>query len=409
MVRFPPIRRRVLLGLRSPGLFLAAALAFVAARASDRPSAPTPTALRVVAPQKLTPGTRHLVRIEVLMPRATQWQAADPELFEAAVTGDAQIASDPSGRPTNPFEIEPYAAHRGEAALTVRYADLLHEERLQIAPQAPQGALRLAFGGRCALGMTRARQGILEEASPSPPAASCFQGIGIAMPSAAEAWESRVDESPYGWCFGDAQASMLQIAIQPTLEPENDNDDWQQTDAAKFNFTSLDRVLSMVRQAQQAQPNVRVYASLEGLPAWIAAGREPPAPGVVGGKALSNIDVARESAEHLWAVWQYASSRGVDIDYMRALAPAEWRGDRERTDGDQTEREGADWEAAQAADRETAWKLHDETLAALEQLAAQRGKLAKSPQWIFPEELGPRPGGSERPSVRRPSARRPSG
>jgi O-glycosyl hydrolase len=323
-------------------------------------------AVRLVGPNQLAPDTHHLVRVEVLLPGKRQWQLADPDQFTVTLQGALELVADPAAVLVNPFAVKVVLATPvpqdgksqssptppGTGLVRINYQGVMHEERLQIGPQAPVGKLTVSI---------------------DPSSSRCVKqqldGFGGGVMFYDNQWELSSGDELYRWCFADVQTSLLHLLIRPDFEPSNDNDDWQQVDWAEMDFRAAERCLNIAHRAKQIRPQLKLYASLYSPPAWMktegtTSGKQGLRPGP---------SYPQELAEYVFAFLKHAAERDVPIDYLALFNEPDWP---HNQDG------------LYVPDAAQLCQLFGVVTDALEELLSASKDAPPMPRLVFPDALG---------------------
>jgi hypothetical protein len=308
-----------------------------------------PQAIRASGPDVLNRAGRTFVLVEGLFDGKT-WRALDPGNFSVKVSGNGKLLEDPSGKAMNPFEIRADDADSGRIVVEIRSGDR-------------------ALTRSIALGTPKAIASI--EAAISPGVTSHrFAGLGGGVLFYDNQFDIAATDEIYDWCFRDVKTSFLHVLIRPDYEKENDNDNWQVLDLARFDFKSLERPIRIIKKAKERNPEVKLYASLYSPPAWMKSNISTS--GV--GSLKDGLFYRQELAEYVFAYLKYMHKHGITIDYLGFFNEPDFR--HEHQDG------------MHFADLGVLADTFIATSRSLDTLIAKDTDLKKPPAYVFPDTLG---------------------
>lgn len=313
-----------------------------------RAGEPAPRQLRIVGPDVLQRGTRNLIVVEGLYD-GKNWKSVAPDQFTIRVDGAARRVDDPAGKPMNPVEVRCDDVAKGKATIEVRIADKSATRTFEVGIQKPAGVF---------------------EATINPAAVTHrFSGLGGGVLFYDNQFGITATDDIVDWCFKDVRTSFLHVLIRPGYEKENDNDDWRTLDLSKFDFTSLERPLRIMKKALERNPGLKIYASLYSPPAWMKTNKSTA--GV--GSLKDGLRYRQELAEYVFAYLKRLRQEKITVHYLGLF---------NEPDFPHTQ------EGMHMPDLGTLAETFQETTEALNSLIAA-DKEMKTPVYVFPDVLGP--------------------
>lgn len=324
---------------------LAASVALFTLSAAGQEAKDPPQQVRVLAPPTLAPGTKHLVHVEGLY--GNQWKALHPDSFKADVKGAGKVATDPAGRPMNPFELA--TESDGKVTVSVAAGAATATRTFPVAAVKPAGSFELA----------------VNPAAVTHP----FAGLGAGVLFYDNQFGITSSDDVVDWCFKDVNTSFLHVLIRPDYEKQNDNDDWRKLDPGKFDFKATEAPFRIIKKALERNPGLKIYASLYTPPAWMKAND------ATGGQAglKDGPGVRQEVAEYVYAYLKHAKGQGIPVHYLAFFNEPDYAHTQDGT---------------YFADFGQLAETFAQCAAALDTLTAADPELKASPVYVFADTLG---------------------
>ncbi len=311
---------------------------------------PAPQKLRILGPDVLQRGTRHLLHIEGLLDGKT-WQRLAPDLFTVKITGAARALDDPAGKSMNPVEILCEDVAQGKVAVVVRSAN--------------QVATRVFAVG------TAPVAGVFEAALNPAQESHRFMGMGGGVLFYDNQFDISTSEDLYDWCFRDVRTSLLHVLIRSWCLPQEPADDWRQVDLARFDFSPLQRPFRIIKEALKRNPDLKIYASLYSPPAWMKSNNSTTGQGTLKDGQRYRQEVAR----YVFAYLKYARQHGILVHYLAFFNEPEYPHTQE---------------GMYFADLGMLVETFRDCAQALDTLIAADSEMKKAaPVYVFPDTLGP--------------------
>src|SRR5262245_12809446 len=312
------------------------------------PAKEAPQAVRILGPQVLPRGTRQLLAVEGLYDGKT-WKPLHPDHFSVTVTGAARPVADPAGRPMNPVEVQCEDVGQGKVTVEVKASGQAATRAFAVGAVKPAAAF---------------------EAVVSPRTVSHrFAGLGGGVLFYDNQFDITAGDDIVDWCFRDVRASFLHVLIRPSYEKENSNDDWRSLDLARFDFTSLQRPVRIIKKALERNPDLKVYASLYSPPAWMKTNNSTSGQGSL----KDGLRYRQYLARYVYAYLKYVRGQGIPVHYRAFF---------NEPDFPHTQ------EGMYLPDLGALAETFHECATALNTLVAADPDLKKPPVYIFPDTMG---------------------
>jgi len=325
-----------------------ALLSIVLTGASLPAGEPAPRQVRILGSDKLQRGTRNLVHIEGLFD-ANNWKPLGPDGFSVKVTGPARVVEDPAAKPMNPVEVLADDVAKGKVTVEIRVGGKSFTRAFEVGAAKVSGAF----------------EGTINAAAVT----HRFAGMGGGVLFYDNQFGITLKDDIVDWCFRDVKTSFLHVLCRPQYEKENDNDDWRTLDLSKFDFSLLERPLSIIKKARERNPELKIYASLYSPPAWMKTNNSTS--GV--GSLKEGLRFRQELAEYVFAYLKRLHQEKIAVDYLGFFNEPEFPHTQE---------------GMHFADLGTLVETFHECATALDTLIAADKEL-KPPIYVFPDALGP--------------------
>jgi hypothetical protein len=306
-----------------------------------------PKNVRLVGPDVMQPGTRHLVHVEGIFD-GNAWKHVGPDQFTVRVTGSGRLADDPAAKQMNPLEIICDSVDFGKVTVEVRAGDKSSTRTFNLGTPKPAGTF---------------------DAAVSPASVTHrFMGLGGGVLFYDNQFDITTDNQIYDWCFKDIRTSILHVLIRPDYEKDATGD-WKTVDLDKFDFKALERPMRIIKKALERNPDLKIYASIYTPPAWMKANNS-----TAGKAALKDGPRFRqELAKYVFAYLKYAARQGVTVHYLGLFNEPDFA---HTQDG------------MYFPDLGILADTFLETTKALETLIAADTEFKKTPIYVFPDTLG---------------------
>jgi hypothetical protein len=336
------------LGFLAAGLLWVSGSAAPVGLAQGPAQPPMPQKLRILGPDVLERGTRHLLHIEGFQDGKT-WKRLAPDLFTVKVTGVARAVDDPAGKPMNTVEILCDDVDQGKVTVEVRAADKIMTRVFAVGTAPPAGTFEAA--------LNPAQVG------------HRFMGLGGGVLFYDNQFDITKSDDIYDWCFRDVRTSFLHVLIRSGCLPLDPKEDWRQVDLDKFDFSPLQRPLRIVKKALERNPDLKIFASLYSPPAWMKSNNSTNGKGTL----KDGLRYRQELARYVFAYLKYAQRQGIPVHYLGFF---------NEPDFPHTQ------EGMYFADMGILVETFHECAKALDTLIAADTEVKKAPLYVFPDTLG---------------------
>jgi hypothetical protein len=154
------------------------------------------------------------------------------------------------------------------------------------------------------------------------------------------------------------------------MKQKNDNADWRSLDLSKFDFTSLNRPLRIIKKALERNPELKIYASLYSPPAWMKTNESTNGKGSL----KDGLRYRQELAEYVFAYLKRLHEEKITVHYLGFFNEPDFPHTQEGT---------------YFPDLGVLADTFHECAKALDTLIAADSELKKPPIYVFPDVLGP--------------------